>query len=97
MKINKPKIDREIVKGTMFIDKMEYTFTARRVKQNEYVSIAKAAEIIGINKLKIYRYIDLGIIPEDCIYKQKGLRTMINLKKVEKIIERLKAEEKISN
>ena len=84
MKPNIPDVITDQIIGTMFIDKVEYRFVAQRVTGTDFVSIKKAGEILGINKIKLYRYIDLGVIPQDCIYKQKGLKAMLDIKKVQK-------------
>lgn len=96
MKPNIPDVITDEIIGTMFIDKVEYRFVAQRVTGTDFVSIKKAGEILGINKIKLYRYIDLGIIPQDCIYKQKGLKAMLDIKKVQKIIENLQKNEVIN-
>lgn len=96
MKPNIPDVVTDEIIGTMFIDKVEYRFVAQRVTGTDFVSIKKAGEILGINKIKLYRYIDLGIIPQDCIYKQKGLKTMLDIKKVQKILENLQKNEVIN-
>ena len=83
MKPNIPDVVTDEIIGTMFIDKVEYRFVAQRVTGTDFVSIKKAGEILGINKIKLYRYIDLGIIPQDCIYKQKKI--LENLQKNELI------------
>ena len=92
----KPNVVTDQIIGTMFIDKVEYRFVAQRVTGTDFVSIKKAGEILGINKIKLYRYIDLGIIPQDCIYKQKGLKAMLDIKKVQKILENLQKNELIN-
>ena len=96
MKPNIPDVVTDEIIGTMFIDKVEYRFVAQRVTGTDFVSIKKAGEILGINKIKLYRYIDLGIIPQDCIYKQKGLKAMLDIKKVQKILENLQKNEVIN-
>lgn len=96
MKPNIPDVVTDEIIGTMFIDKVEYRFVAQRVTGTDFVSIKKAGEILGINKIKLYRYIDLGIIPQDCIYKQKGLKAMLDIKKVQKILENLQKNEAIN-
>lgn len=96
MKPNIPDVVTDQIIGTMFIDKVEYRFVAQRVTGTDFVSIKKAGEILGINKIKLYRYIDLGIIPQDCIYKQKGLKAMLDIKKVQKILENLQKNELIN-
>ena len=96
MKPNVPDVVTDQIIGTMFIDKVEYRFVAQRVTGTDFVSIKKAGEILGINKIKLYRYIDLGIIPQDCIYKQKGLKAMLDIKKVQKILENLQKNEVIN-
>lgn len=90
-----PIPDTEKITGTMRIGSAEFYFTAKRkVTKNRFLSVANAAEYIGINKATIYYMIKHKLVPESAIYKTKGLRTQVDVLRVKKAYEEMKKNDR---
>ena len=90
-----PIPNTEKITGTMMIGNAEFYFTAKRkVTKNRFLSVAQAAEYIGINKAVIYYMIKHNLVPESAIYKTKGLRTQVDVLRVKKFYEEMKKNDR---